>query len=105
MLIAFSSFLLYFTFPVLPDDVFEDFGSSFTSTSIGSSETMLLSMEEEEHMKKVRGLHINYRNQIQELQDRCRRNEQHIKDMERASKDDMKDLLRLHNEVKRLERK
>ena len=93
----------YFAFPVLPDDVSEDFGSSFTSTSIGSADTMLLQMEEEEHMEKVRGLHINYRNQIQELQDQCKRNEQHIKNMERASRDDMEELLYLHDRIKNLE--
>jgi len=55
-------------------------------------------------MEKIRSLHVNYRTQIQELQTQHRRDERHIQDMERASRDDMKELLYLHDRIRSLER-
>ena len=67
-------------------------------------ETFSLWMEEEEHMDKVRNLHINYRTQIQELQKRCRWNEQTIQEMDQTYREEMRESLRLHGKIIRLER-
>ena len=99
------SSLFCFTFPVLPNDVSEDIRScSPVPSSLGSVETFSLRMEEEEHMDKIRNLHINYRTQIQELQEQCRRNERTIDSMERAYRDDVRESLRLHERIIQLER-
>ena len=67
-------------------------------------ETFSLQMEEEEHMDKIRNLHINYRTQIQELQERCRQNERTIQEMDQICREEMRESLRLHHKVIRLER-
>ena len=99
------SSLFYFTFPVLPYDVSEEVRScSPVPSSSGSVETFSPQLEEEEHMNKVRNLHVKYRTKIQELQERCRWNEQTIQEMDKASREDMKESLRLHKKIIRLER-
>ena len=55
-------------------------------------------------MDKIRNLHINYRTQIQELQEQCRQNERTIDSMERAYRDDVRESLRLHERIIQLER-
>ena len=55
-------------------------------------------------MNKVRYLHVKYRTQIQELQERCRRNERTIQEMDKVAREDMQESLRLHRKIIRLER-
>jgi TolA-binding protein len=100
-----SSSLFYFTFSVLPYDVSEEARScSPVSSSLGLVETFSPQMEEEEYMNKVRNLHVKYRTQIQELQERCRRNERTIQEMDKVAREDMQESLRLHRRIIRLER-
>ena len=67
-------------------------------------ETSSLQMEEKEHMDKIRDLHINYRIQIQELQERYRQNERTIQEMDQICREKMRESLRLHEKIIRLER-
>jgi TolA-binding protein len=95
----------YCAFSVFPNDVSEDVGTcSPLPSSPGSMETSSLQMEEEEHMDKIRDLHINYRTQIQELQERCRQNERTIQEMDQICREEMRESLRLHERIIRLER-
>jgi hypothetical protein len=101
ILIDLVVYFLYFSFPVLPYETSENFDTSFASSS--SADASLFQISEDEHLEKVRSLHVNYRTQIQELQAQGRRNERHIQDMERASRDDMKELIYLHDRIRSLE--
>ena len=95
----------YFAFSVLPNDVSEDVGScSPLPSSFGFMETSSLQMEEKEHMDKIRDLHINYRIQIQELQERCRQNERTIQELDQTCREEMRESICLHKKILRLER-
>jgi hypothetical protein len=99
ILIDLVVYFLYFSLLVLPYETSENFDTSFAS----SSETSSFQINEDEHLEKVRSLHVHYRTQIQELHVQHRRDGQYIQEMERASRDDMRELIYLHDRIQSLE--